>query len=212
MQSYLDPLIQEFTTGPYYKEVFDAKEEYFEKAGIVYEDDIEYEQRMSIFMDWYLFDRDLPKVDLPPIKIFFQKNKKNWSDEERKIYKDFCETQYSIFKLNRLSWNKKTFIVEDLFSKKKYRVNDTHFYKGFSRGDIFEARIIPFKGNYEFSKGFCFHPAEMSSFIINEIKKVRHQDRTKHQKLILQLSSMKLKHMRFNHIDVKHIYSFDSKF
>ncbi len=64
IQRYLDPVIDEFTTGEYYREVYAAKQEFFEKAGIVYEDDPEYEQRMSIFMDWYIFERDLPGVDL----------------------------------------------------------------------------------------------------------------------------------------------------
>ena len=38
-QKYLDPVIEMFTTGEYYKEVFQAKQEYFERAGVVYEDD-----------------------------------------------------------------------------------------------------------------------------------------------------------------------------
>jgi len=49
IQRYLDPVVDEFTTGEYYREVYAAKQEFFEKAGIVYEDDPEYDQRMSIF-------------------------------------------------------------------------------------------------------------------------------------------------------------------
>jgi hypothetical protein len=89
---------------------------------------------------------------------------------------------------------------------------ETDIHQGFARGDLFEARLVPFKGKYEFSKGFCFHPIEMESFILSEIKKVRYQDKARQTKLILQLSAMKLRHLRFSHIDVKHIYSFDSKF
>ena len=84
--------------------------------------------------------------------------------------------------------------------------------RGFSKGDLFEARLIPFKGRFEFSRGFCFHPVEMESFILGEIKKVRYQSTEKQTKLILQLSNMKLKHLRFNHIDVRHIYTFSSRF
>jgi hypothetical protein len=91
-------------------------------------------------------------------------------------------------------------------------VRDAEINKGFARGDVFEARIIPFKGSYEFSRGFCFHPAEMESFILGEIKKVRFQDKSRQTKLILQLAAMKLKHLRFQHIDIRHIYTLDSKF
>ena len=211
-QKYLEPLIEEFTTGEYYREVYNAKQEYFDKAGIVYEDDTEFEQRMCIFMDWYIFDRDLPGVDLPPIKYYFRKNKDQFSSEELNIYKDFCATVHSIFRLKRQTWNRKGLVVLDLFSNKSYTVTDLQINKGFARGDIFEARLIPFKGQHQFSRGFCFHPADMESFITGEIKKVKYQDKSRQTKLILQLSAMKLKHLRFPHIDIRHIYKFESRF
>jgi len=210
-QKYLEPIIEEFTTGEYYREVFEAKKEYFEKAGVVYEDDPEFEQRMCIFMDWYIFDRDLPGVDLPPIKYYFRKNKDRLSSEELNIYRDFCSTVYSIFRIKRFAWNRKGLIVTDLFSGKTYKVVDVELSLGFTRGDIFEARLIPFKGAVAFSRGFCFHPIEMESFILSEIRKVKSQEKKIQTKLILQLSAMKLKHLRFQHIDIKHIYKFQSR-
>ncbi len=211
-QKYLEPIIEEFTTGEYYREVYNAKQEYFEKAGVVYEDDPEFEQRMSIFMDWYLFDRDLPGVDLPPIKYYFRKNKDRFSNEELNIYRDFCSTIHSVFRLKRFTWGAKGLVVTDLFTNKAHTVMDLEINSGFARGDIFEARIIPFKNGLEFSRGFCFHPVEMERFILNEIKKVRFQDKSRQTKLILQLASMKLKHLRFSHIDIRHIYTFESRF
>ncbi|OFZ53690.1 MAG: hypothetical protein A2428_17365 [Bdellovibrionales bacterium RIFOXYC1_FULL_54_43] len=211
-QKYLEPIIEEFSTGEYYREVYEAKQEYFEKAGVVYEDDVEFEQRMCIFMDWYIFDRDLPGVDLPPIKYYFRKNKDRFSNEELNIYRDFCSTIHSIFRVKRFTWNRKGFVVVDLFSNKTYKVTDSEINLGFARGDIFEARIIPFKGCFEFSRGFCFHPVEMESFILGEIKKVRSQEKKIQTKLILQLAAMKLKRLRFQHIDIRHIYTFNSKF
>ncbi|MBI3542307.1 MAG: hypothetical protein HY075_03395 [Deltaproteobacteria bacterium] len=209
-QKYLDPVIEMFTTGEYYKEVFQAKQEYFERAGVVYEDDGEFENRMCTFMDWYAFDRELPAIDLPPIKFYFRKNKDLFSSEELNIYKDFCNTIHSIFYLRKIKGG--TIYLKDLFSKKNYEVKDTEINMGFVQGDIFEARLIPFKGVYEFSKGFCFHPVEMEKFILGEIKKVRYQDRSRQTKLILQLAAMKLKHMRYQHINIKHIYTFEPKF
>jgi hypothetical protein len=210
-QKYLEPIIEDFTTGEYYREVYNAKLEYFDKSGIVYEDDVEFEQRMCIFMDWYIFDRDLPGVDLPPIKYYFRKNKERFSSEELNIYRDFCSTAHSIFRLKRFAFMRKGLVVVDLFSNKTHTVTDSEINRGFARGDIFEARIIPFKGGFEFSRGFCFHPAEVESFIMGEVKKVRFQDKSRQTKLILQLSAMKLKHLRFPHIDIRQIYRFESR-
>ncbi len=211
-QKYLEPIIEEFTTGEYYREVYSAKQEYFDKAGIVYEDDSEFEQRMCIFMDWYLFDRDLPGVDLSPIKYYFRRNKARFTNEELNIYRDFCSTIHSVFRLKRFTWNKKGLVIQDLFSNKTHTVIDSEINRGFAHGDIFEARIILFKGKFEFSRGFCFHPVEMESFILGEIKKVRYQDKSRQTKLIHQLAAMKLKHLRFQHIDIRHIYTLESKF
>ena len=212
LQKYLEPIFEEFSTGEYYREVYNAKQEYFEKSGTVYEDDADYEERMCTFMDWYIFDRDLPGVDLSPIKLYFRKNKENLNQESLGIYRDFCTTIHSIFRMKGRALFSRAMKIEDLFSKKTYTVSDSFIDRAFNNGDLFEARLIPFKGKYAFSRGFCFHPREMESFILGEIKKVRFQDKSRQTKLILQLSAMKLRHLRFNHIDVKHIYSFSSKF
>ncbi len=211
-QKYLDPIIEEFTTGEYYREVFNAKHEFFERAGIVHEEDAEFEQRMCAFMDWYLFDRDLPGVDLPPVRYYLKRNGASLSQDERSVFEDFCKTVHSLFRLKRYSWNRKNLVVEDLFSGTVFTVVEPLISRGFARGDVFEARLIPFKGRWEFSRGFCFHPKEMESFILTEIKKVRFQDKNRQTKLILHLAAMKLKHLRFQHIDVRHIYSFESRF
>lgn len=211
-QKYLEPVVEEFTTGEYYREVYNAKHEFLEKAGVVHEDDVEFEQRMCIFMDWYIFDRDLPGVDLPPMKYYFRKNKDRFMDDELNIYRDLCTTVHSIFSLKRRSWFRKGMAVQDLFSGKTYTVADSDINRGFSMGDIFEGRIISFRGSYEFSQGFCFHPVEVKSFIHAEIKKVRFQEKSRHTKLILQLSSMKLEHLRHPQIEVSKIYSFQSRF
>lgn len=209
-QKYLDPVITMFTTGDYYQEVFNAKQEYFEKAGVVYEDDAEYENRMCTFMDWYIFDRDLPTRDLPPIKYYFRLKKDEFGPEELNIYKDFCNTIHSVFYLQKVSGDRT--YVKDLFSKTNYDVKSPDTSAGFVRGDIFEARLVHFQGDWEFSSGFCFHPVEMEKFILGEIKKVRNQERPRQTKLILQLAAMKLKHTRYQHINIKHIYTFDPKF
>lgn len=211
VQKYLEPVIEEFTTGEFYKEVYEAKKEFFEKAGVIYEDDPNYDERMCVFMDWYLFDRELPKFELPPIKLFYKQNRDRLPQEELAIYRDFCSTIHSLFRLKGKPYFKKGLKILDLFSKKNYIIPEEEIDQAFTRGDLFEARLIPFKGHYAFSKGFCFHPIEMESFILKEIKKIRYQEKIRQTKLILQLSAMKLRHLRFQHIDVKHVYSFNSK-
>jgi hypothetical protein len=212
MQKRLDPVILEFTTGDYYPEVYRAKEEFLERAGMVHEDDAEFEQRMNLFMDWYLFDRDLPGVDLPPIRSYIRRHQAEFSPEDRQVFEDLSSSIHSLFIVSRFTLFGRDLVVQDLFSRKKHLVLDPKLKFAFSKGDIFEGRIFPHEGRWHFTQGFCFHPVEMGPFIMSEIKKIRYQEKSRHLKLILQLAQMKLKHQRYSHIDVKHIYGFDSKF
>ncbi len=214
MQKKLEPVIREFTTGDYYPEVFRAKEEFFDRAGVVHEDDAEFEQRMNLFMDWYLFDRDLPGVDLPPIRYFIRQKQSGFTPEDKAVFEDLSNSIHSLFMVSRFTFfgKHKNLVIQDLFSKKKYVVINPLKKVAFSTGDIFEGRIFPHEGKWHFTQGFCFHPVEMRSFILGEIKKIRFQEKSRHLKLILHLAQMKLKHQRFSHIDVKHIYVFNSKF
>jgi hypothetical protein len=213
MQKKLEPVIREFTTGDYYPEVFRAKEEFFDRAGVVHEDDAEFEQRMNLFMDWYLFDRDLPGVDLPPIRYFVRQKQANFTPEDRVVFEDLSNSIHSLFMVSGFTWfGNKNLVIQDLFSRKKHVVINPMKKIAFSKGDLFEGRIFPHGGKWHFTQGFCFHPVEMRSFILGEIKKIRFQEKSRHLKLILQLAQMKLKHQRFSHIDVKHIYVFNSKF
>ncbi len=208
----LNQLMETYTTGEFYPEVFKAKQEFFEQSGTVHDDDAEFEQRMSLFMDWYLFDRLIPSLGMTPIIHFIRKNQTSMTPDQKQAFDDLSHSIHSIFVFKGSSWFGKKLIVQDLFSRKNFKVMEPTMKQAFSRGDVFEGRIFPHSGKYYFSEGFCFHPVEMKSFIANEIKKIRFQNRDQHLSLILQFAQMKLKHQRFSHIDVKHIYGFDSKF
>ncbi len=212
LQSKLNTLMDTYTTGEFYSEAYRAKQEFFDQAGTVHDDDTEYDQRMSIFMDWYLFDREIPSLKMTPITHFIRQNQNQLNETDKQVFDNLAHSIHSIFLFKGNSLFGKKVVIQDLFTRKNFKVVEPQMKQAFSRGDVFEGRIFPHDGQFHFSQGFCFHPVEMKSFIANEIKKIRFQDRDLHLKLILQFAQMKLKHQRFAHIDVKHIYGMNSKF
>ena len=68
-QTCVDVITNEYTAGDYFREVYEAKKNYFENLGVIAEDDPDFENQMDVFMGWYLFDRPLEKHDLPPVNI-----------------------------------------------------------------------------------------------------------------------------------------------
>lgn len=214
MQAYqecLELLITEFSTGEFYRELFEAKQEYFLESGVVSEDDPDFENQMDIFMGWYLFDRPLSEHDLPPVKLYFRRNRDNMNEEQLEKFTALTETIHSIFEVVKQRGDK--LVLREYCTRKKMEVEDDRYNYGFSKGDVFEARIIPSgKKTYCFASGFCFHPQDSVKFIDSQIKKIRYQDLEQRNQLLLKLNQMKMKHLRYPHIDVSYIYTLNPKF
>lgn len=210
IQKCIELVINEYTAGDFYREVYEAKKEYFENLGTVTEEDPDFENQMDVFMGWYLFDRPLNKFDLSPVQLFFRKNIGNLSEEQRKVFPCLTEARHSIYELIKIKDS--SFVLQDLNNKEKLEVIDSNYRGVFSKGDIFEARLVPVEKQFVFTNGFCMHPKEASKFIQSQMKKIRAADVTQRTKLLLKLGNMKNKHQRFPHINIDYIYTLEPKF
>jgi hypothetical protein len=126
------------------------------------------------------------------------------------LFKNLTATTHSIFELTKQKDDH--FSLKDLSSREKIEVSGHGLRYGFSKGDIFEARLIPYENTQTFAAGFCFHPREAARFIEDQMKKVRLNDLAQKTKLMLRLNHMRYKHSRFPHIDVSYIYTLTPKF
>jgi hypothetical protein len=205
----LEQLIQQFTGAEYQKEVLEAKREFFERAGIVDEEAINFETRMSQFLDWYMFSRELSTVQLVPVKYFLEKYKDDIEPGSLPLYENLTNSIHSLFEFKKLRDADVT--IYDLFDKKKYILEDSLITAGFNSEEIFEARIVPYKKTWVFTRGFCFHPLEATRFILKEIKQVRHLDQSHREALMLKLLKMRYKFEQYKHIRLDFIYSNDAR-
>lgn len=210
LQKCIEKITEEYTAGDYYREVYEAKKSYFDSLGSIPEDNPDFENQMDVFMGWFIFDRPLDKHDLPPALLYYRKNMGTFSPEEEEAFKALTHSKHSVFEL--LKQKDKSIVLRDLSSRDKFEVEELQFRAGFSKGDIFEARLIPNKKSYVFANGFCFHPKDAYKFIESQMKKIRGEDAAQRTKLLLKLGQMKNKHQRFPHIDVQYIYTLTPKF
>jgi hypothetical protein len=205
VNQYLDRILEAYSKGNYYEEVKKAKEEFFSRVGQVAEGAENFESQMKAFLDWYLFDRPLDKSEICPVKMFIFDHINTVVPEERSIFQDLAKSTHSLFELLKVKSG--DVYVKDLFNSENYIVEDSDVNQGFSKGDIFEGRLIPFKEKLVFGSSFVFHPKECRSYIIKEIKKIRTMDPRNHLRLMHRLAMMKMKCEQYSHIDVKNIYS-----
>ena len=210
IQKSIEIIINEFTSGDFFREVYEAKKEYFDYIGQVPEDDPNFENQMDLFMGWYLFDRPLREHQLPPVSLYYRKNLNTIERDFVPVYKALTEFKHSIYELVKVRTD--SIVIRDLGNGEKYDVDNAGGRLGFSRGDLFEARIIPVEDNFFFANGFCFHPKGATKFIESQMKKVRGEDVMQRVKILMSLAQMKSKHQRFPHIDLNYIYTLTPKF
>ena len=89
LKDNLDQLIDIATVDNNSDNIIDARNEYQSTAGIIYEDDKSYENRMALFLEWYIFDRISPDTDQTLLETLIEKNKETWSSNMLQYLKGF---------------------------------------------------------------------------------------------------------------------------
>ena len=85
-----------------------------------------------------------------------------------------------------------------------------------NRGEIFEARLIPYEDSFIFSNLFCFHPLQVTKYILREVKTIKRDRGAKElviakELLIHKLFKMRCKLEHYKHIAIEEIYTNEFK-
>ncbi len=213
LESYLDRLMQFYTSGAYLSEVQSAKEEFFEKAGTFDETSSDFELKMAQFSDWYLFIRRMTQSGRAAIEMALDEAHFAQSSDDRGIFLNLRNSRHSLFEFLKVKGD--DVYIKDLFTGFKYVLQNSKVNLGFNRDEYFEARLVPMAGGFVFSSAFCFHPAVVCSFVLSEIKRIlalpEEQQADAREELIGRLFKMKHKYEQYRHLDIHQIYSNESK-
>lgn len=205
IKPYLDRVLETYTKGALYEEVKKARVEFCDRTGRVAEGAETFEHQMNGFLDWYLFDRPMDKHQISPVKLFVLEHINEIDPADREIFDDLTKSNHSLFELLKVKGE--DVYVKDLFTGEKYIVEESDVNRGFTKGDVFEARLVKFRDRLVFGQSFVFHPSEVRSFILKQIKAIKYLDASQRLRLIHKLASMRLKTEQYSHIDVGHIYT-----
>ncbi len=208
-QPYLDELIAFASSESRKSALLAAKAEYFRLTGEVFEDDKVFEQRMASFLDFYLFDWPGSQGKTPASE-FFAERSASAAESAIGAYRSFTETLHGLFEMRKLG--KGSVRVRELYSGKDYEVTERRQMAGLEKGDILEARLIPFAGHLLFSGAFCYHPKAATSAIRKEVKRRKKENPGGSGKeLAWECARMALKVERYRQISVDKIYDFANK-
>lgn len=209
-QPFLEPLMA-YAAAPDRKEdLLRAKAQYFELTGEVNEEDKSFEMRMTSFLDYFLFDRPSPLSGKTPAQELFEDKETKDGVSAALAYRGFTETIHGLFEVRKLSSG--SIRVRELFGAKDYEVTERRQMAGLAKGDLLEARLIPFEGHLLFSNAFCYHPKDVGRLIKKEVQRRKKKEPNRPpEDLTWECAKMALKAERYRQIAIEKIYDFANR-
>ncbi len=205
----LDKVIGHFARDPRYAGEFAcAREEYFRRTGKVFEDEPMFENRITACLEWYLFDRILENVGVPPVRLYYLIHRSDLEPEELKTVESLQKTRHSLYEY--LGRSKGRFRVRDLLDDRIHEVSERRTYAGVGPGDVLDARLLFLPEGALFADAMWLHPAEARKFILDEVKKIRSAKGADFETRLFDLSYMKLKQERYHHLMTPEIYNWNN--
>lgn len=201
----LEKLMTYFASEPHKSEVIAGKTSFFAKLGLGADDPDGYEPRMDLFFDWFLFTRPMSVNGLTPVQSVLMAKDFEINGDEKRTFENLTRTEHSLYEVLKI--RDREVQLKDLFSGEKRIIIDSTFSAGFQPGQIFDGRLIPTGDGYWFCKGFCFHPAEVKTFILKEIRKIDETNIEEREDLMLRLMQMKFKVEKYRHLKLNEVYS-----
>jgi hypothetical protein len=208
-EELIDRLTTYFTGDQYRDDVAIAKKEFFDEAGIMDEENHQFEMRMTQFLEWFLFTRRLKGAELTPAQYALQLEDFEMTADERPLFENLATTRHSLYEFLKIRGD--DIHIRDLFLDKKIVIHDSPIRIGFNRDEFFDGRLIPHGEEFHFARSFCFHPGEASKYILGEVKKLRKSSASEQEAFMLKLLKMRYKYEQYRHLKLDYVYTNEKK-
>jgi hypothetical protein len=215
----LDRLTERYSENEHRLEAMRAREEYFDRAGKVFDDDAElFEGRMAAFLEWYVLER--PSAGLggrSPIGHAIEAAAKAPAAERRTLA-HLASSHRSLFQLAASA--DRVLEIDDLIGGARFSVLERRNTAGVAPGDVFEARLIWDGGSEEgtperadgradgraiFGRTFLFHPPDARDVVIEWVERAVEQG-TRREEILFHLSRLYVRWHRLGHIGAAKVY------
>jgi hypothetical protein len=188
-----------------------ARREWFDRHGEPHEEDKSFESRMNGMLDYYLYDSRPPGSRDTTIEIFMREMAPELTTDELGLYRLLAKSIHGVFEVKKIRPSEEV-RLRDCFTDTLHQVTERRQMAGLAKGDILEARLLPFEGRLFFSGAFIYHPQEVRKVILNEVKRMK-KGAGKGMPVdaagfIATLSRMALKLERYRNVKVESLYDF----
>jgi hypothetical protein len=187
-----------------------ARQDHFARYGEPHEEDHSYERRMNGMLDAYLFDHR-PSPQAPTaLERFLAAQGPALPPEEEAAFRALGANRHGLFEVRKLEPGR--IRLRDTFTGEDLEITERRVVAGLGKGDLLEARLMPFDGQLWFSGAFLYQPREARSRILAEVKRLKKAagkaGRPDVEGLLATLSRMAFKLERYRNVRLESIYDF----
>ena len=202
----IDRLAERYSAGEHKLTAMRAREEYFDRAGKVFDDDAElFDGRMASFLEWYVLDRPLGDGP-PPVIQTLAEARSPWTAGERRGLAQLASSHHGLFELYGVA--NRVLDVEDLVGGARFQVVERRKTLGFSPGDIFEARVVWDGDAPVFGRTFLFHPPDAREVVLDWVEGAVERGVAR-EEILFHLSRHHIRWHRLGHTGAAKIYRGD---
>lgn len=198
------------TAEPRQEGLLAARRDYFDRHGEPHEEDKSFEARMNAMIDHYLYDFRAPGATESTIETFMRQTAPELTTDELAGYRILAKSVHGLFEVKRLKPGEVR--LRDVFTEVVHDVTERRSMVGLTKGDILEARLLPFDARLFFSGAFLYHPQEVRKQILAEVKRLRKEAGKGNppdvEGFIATLSRMAFKLERYRNVKVESLYDF----
>ena len=200
----IDRLAERYSEKEHKLEAMRAREEYFDRAGKVFDDDAElFEGRMASFLEWYIIERPFREGPPPAVRAL---EERAFGPDERRGVAQVAASHRSLFQLVKVADHELE--VEDMIGGARLQVIERRKTIGFSAGDLFEGRVIWDGEAAVFGRTFLFHPPDAHAAALDWVEAAADRG-VGRAEILFQLSRNHIRWHRLGHVGAAKIYKGD---
>jgi hypothetical protein len=200
----LDRLTERYSETEHRLEAMRAREEYFDRAGKVFDDDAElFEVRMASFLEWHVLERPSAGLGAKAPILHAVETSAQLPAAERRALAHLAASHRSLFQL--ASAADRVLEIDDLIGGARFSVLERRNTAGIAPGDVFEARVIWDGERAIFGRTFLFHPPDARDEAIEWVERVVAEG-MRRDEILFHLSRQYVRWHRLGHIGAAKVY------
>jgi hypothetical protein len=181
-----------------------AREEFHNNTGVFEDGEPWFENRMKMFMDWYLLDR-IGHSGMRPIEAYLSSHGHSLAPGVLRQMELLCVTLRSVFRIVKITGN--VLLLDDSASGGQWEAFGVTPIVGLEKDDIIDARLALFQGRVIMCPGAVLHPREAREAVYAIIARAR-AEKMPARELVDHLDKMRLKLDRYSNVRIQHIYRY----